>query len=172
MIKYKGIIYDRVFKQLKNVEFKVNVLPCGGYCDHHALHLGFLLQQNLISLHQICSDRTSSTYAQEFSGKNWQLVITGIGEKGQGRRFLEFMLAPIIDDLIYRAIDLGKMSMTVKGSWVKDWQKLFRRFQKLPGFLVENVVEVEVGRLIPRDLMDMAEEEALYGYMDFPTFFF
>jgi len=172
MIKYKGIIYEKVFKQLKNVELRVNVLSCGSYCDYHALHLGILFQANLISLYDIICDRASSIYAQDVSGKNWELVITGTGVKGQGRRFLELMLGPIIDGVATRAVILGKMSMTVKGNWGKNWQGVFCEFRKLRGFSADKVVEVEVGRLIPRHLLDMMELEGIDGFLGMPPWFF
>jgi len=172
MIKYKGIIYKEVFERLQNVEFKVNVLPCGGYCDYHALRLGLLLRENLLSLYQICSDRQVSTYAQGTLGKKWEIIITGMGDKGNGRRFLELILDPLINEKIYNTIKCGDMSMTVRGSWGKNWQNIFRKFRKLSGFSAENVVEVEVGRIIPRILMDMVEEEGVEAFMEFPPWFY
>ena len=173
MLKYKGIIYEKVFMKLKNVELKVTVLPCGGHCDYHDLRLGIIFQQNLESLYRICSNRQASTYAREPSGKNWELVISGTGNKGHGRRFLELILDPIIDGgLVFRVVKLGKMSMAVRGNWGTNWQNLFRKFRKLPGFSANKVVEVDVGRVIPRRLMDIVEEEGVDGFMELPPWLF
>lgn len=159
MIKYTGFIYENSFKQLKNVEFRVEIFSRVGLCDHVTLHFGMALQEHLWTLFSICHERESSTHAGADCGRNWEIVIEQVGEGGHCRTFLQHALEPLLDAPINKTIKLGKMSMRLKGKWAKNWRNVFRGVRGLRGFSIKDLEEIELGRKIPQALVEMFFEE-------------
>jgi len=163
MIKYKGLIYEKAFQQLKNVELHVNIFSRGTFCDHLALYWGRNLRRNLWSFFELTVDLYRDHGAQ-LAGKNWEVVVKALGQGGgHGQRFLEVVLEPFTDSLARYLVKDGKLSMRLQGRFAKNWTGVFRGFRELPGFTTDKLVEVEIGRDIPRWLL----EEYFYEEFDY-----
>ena len=154
MIKYRGFIYPKIFRNLKNVEFHVEVFSRTSYCDHATASLGAQLRNHLCCLWEVLIDTRRGDY--DLRGKDWQVVIHCPGELDglHGSRFLAEMLNPII--VVSPLQDLvkgGNIALKLKGKFGKGWQDTFKDFMDCRGFSTTELEEVESPREIPMELI-------------------
>ncbi|KAG9243830.1 hypothetical protein BJ878DRAFT_102816 [Calycina marina] len=163
MVKYNGIVYKKIFQKLKHVELRVDIDDRIGYCDVHAMRMAAAMKSRLETLEKVLKERQRSNYAGDPSAKHWNLVINSQGILGHTVNYLEFLLSPLlIDDSAPRTLKLGKISVTIKGNWTKNWFKVFEDLRKLSGFSADDIKDVEVGPAVRLTLIEMAWD----GYFD------
>lgn len=154
MITHSGLIYKKVFQQLRHVELRVSLFDRLTYCDHITMYWFELLHNRLaMTLHGIIHDRDDKEFDNRTTrGVNWKLVVKSQGP--QATNVMRAVLSPILDCYMLRsAVTDQKLEVRLEGKFPESYKSMFRRLEGEKGFDTHSVVVTPAAKDVPRWLL-------------------
>lgn len=170
MIKYRGLIYEKVALRLRNIEFRVTLFDRGRMCAHLAvfytkrMHLALQASYWLLLDLWVQNDREKDKVHRN---KSWVIKVLGTGTMSLVT--LRNSLRPLVKQTVVDLLGGDDLKMKLQGRYPKGWEAVFHRCVGQKGFDAAGIDED--GELVPdldvEDYFDFIAEQDYFWDSDF-----